>query len=85
MAGFTLSNPLGGGGGGGVYRGPVFVPGAQAAGSTPNGAATTLATRAYGITAGPANGGPRTAHYGTVGSSLVAIGLLVFIWWSLPR
>lgn len=81
---FSLGNPLAANNGT-VYRGPVFVPGAQAAGSTQTGAATTLATRAYGITAGPVAGGPRTAHWGAVGSGAVAIGLLWFIWWSLPR
>jgi hypothetical protein len=84
VSAFTLGSPMSGGGSGLMYRGPVFVPGAQAAGSTPSGAATTLATAAFGITAGPPQG-PRTAHWGTVGSGLVAIGLAIFIWWSLPR
>lgn len=83
MTAFSLGNPFGGGGT--VYRGPVFVPGAQAAGSTQTGQATTLATRAYGVTASPPGGGARTAHYGTVGAGVIAAGLLAFIWWSLPR
>jgi hypothetical protein len=83
MTGLSFGNPLGGTAG--VYRGPVFVPGAQAAGTTQTGRATTLATRAYGITASPAAGGARTAHYGTVGAGLIGVGLLWFIWWSLPR
>lgn len=85
MTGFSLGNPMGGGAGGLVYRGPLFVPGAQAAGSTQTGTATTLATQAYGVTAAPAGGGPRTAHYGTVGSALLAGGLLLAIYFSLPR
>lgn len=84
MASFSLGNPLGANQGM-VYRGPVFVPGAQAAASTQTGQATTLATRAYGITAGPVAGGPRTAHWGTVGTGALAIAALWFIWWSLPR
>jgi hypothetical protein len=81
---FTLGSPLSGGL---VYRGPVFVPGAQAAGSTQTGQATTIATRAYGVTAGPPASatGPRTGHWGTVGSAVIAGALLAFIWWSLPR
>jgi hypothetical protein len=82
--GFSLGNPVGGGGAL-VYRGPMFVPGAQAAGSTQTGQATTFATQAFGITAGPPNAGPRTPHYGTVGSLLVAGGLLLAIYYSLPR
>jgi hypothetical protein len=81
---FSLGSPIGGGGGL-VYRGPMFVPGAQAAGSTQTGQATTLATKAFGITAGPSGPGPRTAHYGAVGSTLVAGGLLLAIYFSLPR
>jgi hypothetical protein len=82
-AGFSLGARFGGGT---VYQGPVAMPAAQAAGSSgvANGQARTIAQRAYGITASP-QAGPRTAHYGTVLSGIVSIGLLVFIWWSLPR
>lgn len=73
-------------GSGTVYAGPVFTPAAQAAGSSgvANGQAQTISARAFGIAQSP-QAGPRTAHYGTVGSMLLGVGLLVFIWWSLPR
>jgi hypothetical protein len=80
----SFGNPVGGGGGL-VYRGPLFVPGAQTAGSTQTGQATTLATAAYGITAGPSMGGGRGPHYGSVGATVVAAGLLLCIYFSLPR
>lgn len=69
-----------------VYAGPVFTPAAQAAGSSgvASGQAQTISQRAFGITQSP-QAGPRTAHYGTVGSFLLSLGLLAFIWWSLPR
>lgn len=82
MAGMSLGSPLAGGL---VYKGPMFVPAAQPAGSTQTGQATTLATRAYGITAGPQGGGPRTAHYGVVGVGLAGAALLLCIYFSLPR
>lgn len=71
---------------GSVYQGPVAMPAAQAAGSTgvSNGQARTIAQRAYGITASP-QAGPKTAAYGVVGSGLLSLAVLVFIWWSLPR
>jgi len=78
---FSLGSPLSGGY---VYRGPTFVPGAQSAATTQTGRSTTLAAQAFGITASPPDG-PRTAHYGTVLGGVLAAGLLVFIWWSLPR
>ena len=77
---------LGVGGMGTVYQGPVFTPAAQSAGSAgfASGQAQTISQRAFGITQSP-QAGPRTAHYGTVGSLAVSVGLLLFIWWSLPR
>lgn len=82
MAAMSLGSPLSGGM---VYRGPMFVPGATAAGSTQTGTAPTIATRAYGISAGPQHGGPRTAHWGVVGAAAVSTALLAFLWYSLPR
>jgi hypothetical protein len=93
MSAMSLGSPLSGGM---VYRGPMFVPGAGTAGSsvpagtgtagaTQTGLAPTLATRAWGITAGPQGGGPKTAHYGVVGSAIIGAGLLVLVWYSLPR
>jgi hypothetical protein len=89
----SLGSPLSGGM---VYRGPMFVPGAGVAGpsvpagtgtagSLQTGVAPTLATRAWGITASPQGGGPRTAHYGVVGGGLIATGLLALVYFSLPR
>jgi hypothetical protein len=71
---------------GSVYQGPVAMPAAQAAGSSgvSQGSAQTIAQRAYGITASP-QAGPKTAGYGVVGSGLLSLGILLFIWWSLPR
>jgi hypothetical protein len=80
----SFGNPVGGGGGL-VYRGPVFVPGAQTAGSTQTGQATTLATAGFGITASPSGGGARGPHWGSVGSTVIAAGLLLCIYFSLPR
>lgn len=82
MAAMTLGSPLAGGM---VYRGPMFVPGATAAGSTQTGTAPTIATRAYGITAAVPQGGPRTAHWGVVGGAVVSVALLACIYFSLPR
>ncbi|HEV2241810.1 MAG TPA: hypothetical protein VGR98_12270 [Streptosporangiaceae bacterium] len=84
MSGFQLGTSAFGRGT--VYSGPVFTPAAQAAGSTgvANGQAQTISQRAFGITQSP-QAGPRTAHYGSVGSLLLGIGILWFIWWSLPR
>lgn len=94
MPAMSLGSPLGGGL---VYRGPMFVPGAAPAGpsqpppgataaaSTQTGRATTLATKAWGITAGPAGGGPRTAHYGVVGAAVASTALLLCLYFSLPR
>jgi hypothetical protein len=73
-------------GSGTVYAGPVFTPAAQPAGSASigTGQAATISQRAFGIAQSPQSG-PKTAHYGTVGSTALAVGLLLFIWWSLPR
>jgi hypothetical protein len=73
-------------GSGTVYAGPVFTPAAQSAGSSgvATGQAATISQRAFGIAQSP-QAGPKTAHYGTIGSTAIAVGLLLFIWWSLPR
>ena len=80
---FSLGSPLAGGNGM-VYRGPLFVPGAQAAATTSTRQGPTIAQQAYGVTAGPP-AGPQTAHLGTVITGVAAIVVLVFVWWSLPR
>jgi hypothetical protein len=73
-------------GSGTVYAGPVFTPAAQSAGSSgvATGQAATISQRAFGITQSPQMG-PRTAHYGVTVSTAISVGLLLFIWWSLPR
>jgi hypothetical protein len=54
-----------------------------AAGTSPQ-APTSIGQKAFGIVAGDA-GGPRTAGIAIISSGTIALGLLVFIWWSLPR
>jgi hypothetical protein len=79
---FSLGSPLGGGL---VYRGPIFVPGAGTAGATQPAVAPTFATQGFGITAGPASGGPRTAHYGLMITAAISAGLLGLLYYALPR
>lgn len=76
MAGLSLST--------GIRAGANYSPMTPAA-ATPPTARNTIAQAAYGINGSGANYGPRTAGYGSVGVGLVSIGLLIFIWWSLPR
>jgi hypothetical protein len=52
--------------------------------ASPQASGLTVGQQAFGITAG-GGVGPRTAAYGTVGGGVLAVGLLIFIWWSLPR
>jgi hypothetical protein len=57
--------------------------------STPvNPAATptaprTIAEQAYGI--GSSGSGPRTAALGGISIGILALGAMIFIWWSLPQ
>lgn len=62
-------------GGGGLYPVPA------AASST---GPSTAAAAAYGPVIGAAPG-PRTAAIGAGVSGLLAAGLLLYLWWSLPR
>jgi hypothetical protein len=57
---------------------PMATPG------SPQASGLTVGQQAFGISAG-GSAGPRTAFYGTVGGGALALALLVFIWWSLPR
>jgi len=45
---------------------------------------STIGQQAFGIVAGD-TGCPRTAGAAIMGGGALALGLLVFIWWSLPR
>ena len=45
---------------------------------------TSIGQKAFGIVTGDSGGG-RTAHVALVGGGLLALGALIFIWWSLPR
>ena len=52
----------------------------------PAAAGTTITQAAYGPSSGAgSDGGPATAGWGTVGAGLVAVGVLIFVWYSLPR
>ena len=44
----------------------------------------TIGQQAFGIVAGD-TGGPRTSAYAAMGGGALALGILAFIWWSLPR
>jgi len=54
-----------------------------AAGVSPQGP-RTIGQQAFGIVAGDASGGS-TPFYAAIGGGAVALGALLFIWWSLPR
>jgi hypothetical protein len=70
--------------GGSVFAGGY--PGASvpaAAGVSPQGP-VTIGQQAFGVVAGD-TGGARTCGYAILGGGALALGLLVFMWWSLPR
>lgn len=54
-----------------------------AAGASPQGP-TSIGQKAFGIVTG-SEGGPRTAGLALCVGGLVSIGLLVFVYYSLPR
>ena len=54
-----------------------------ASGATPQGP-TTIGAKAFGIVTGN-EGMYRTGFYAATGGGVLALGLLIFIWWSLPR
>lgn len=54
-----------------------------AASASPQGP-STVGQQAFGIVAGDA-GGSNGPLYAVVGGGAIALGLMVFIWWSLPR
>jgi len=66
--------------------GPVGRPGMlpKAAGVGPG--APTISTAAFGVYSQQAPGiGPRTAGLGTVALGLIGAGIMLYLWWSLPR
>jgi hypothetical protein len=44
----------------------------------------TIAQQGFGTVSGD-TGGANTSVYAVLGGGALALGLLVFIWWSLPR
>jgi hypothetical protein len=63
-----------------------YSPMTPASSGPPSGSAT-IAQKAYGITGTgtPTDGGSPVAGYGSVGLGCVALGALIYLWWSLPR
>ncbi|MDA8323846.1 MAG: hypothetical protein M0030_29110 [Actinomycetota bacterium] len=78
MAGLSLA--VGGFGGGGAAAGNGGLP---VAANSPTG--TTIGRAAFGISAGQAAPGPRTAAYGTLIAGAAGTILLAWLWWTLPR
>lgn len=81
MAGLSLNTGLGAS----VFANGGY-PGAAtpaAAGATPQGP-TSIGQKAFGIVTGNEGGLHRT-FFAAAGGGLLSLGLLVFIWWSLPR
>ena len=82
MPAFSLQTGLGGSVFAGGYTDSAAVPAAALPSAQASG--LTVGQKAFGIVAGDGQG-PRTAYLGTVGAGVISLGLLVFIWWSLPR
>ena len=81
MAGLSLQSGLGAS----VFASGGY-PGAAtpaAAGATAQGP-TSIGQKAFGIVTGD-EGMYKTGFYAAVGGGALALGLLIFIWWSLPR
>jgi hypothetical protein len=81
MAGLSLDSGLGV---------SVFANGGYPGAATPASARptaqgpTSVGQKAFGIVTG-SEGGHRTGFLAHVGGGTLALGLLIFIWWSLPR
>ena len=66
--------------------GGVMSQGAIPVAATVGPGAPTISERAFGVFSQQAPGiGPRTAGLGTVALGLIGAGILVYLWWSLPR
>jgi len=68
-------------GGYGSYMGQGAVP--AAAGVSPG--APTISQKAFGVYSQQTSAGPGFAGMGTVTIGLIGIGVLVWLWYSLPR
>ena len=73
---------------GSISAGSYTGPGAPlAAGTSAQASASgprTIGQQAFGVVAGDMDGSNAPA-YAILGGGALALGLLVFIWWSLPR
>lgn len=61
-----------------------YTPLTPASAMTPS-SSSSIASKAYGVSGSGQAVGPKTAGLGSVGVGMLSIGLMVFIWWSLPR
>lgn len=69
-------------GGGGIGSGS-YTPLTPASALPPT---NNIAQQAYGINgSGGATWNPNISSWGSVGVGLISMGLLVYLWWSLPR
>jgi hypothetical protein len=60
-------------------------PGTDGTAANPNPAGPrSIGQQAFGVVAGDASGS-KTSFYAVIGGGGLALGLLAFIWWSLPR
>lgn len=81
MSGLNLQTGLSGSVVGGLY-GPGSTAAAPTRTAVPEGP-TTIASAAYGGAGGDAGGSNAGMHTCLIGG--IAIAILVFMWWSLPR
>lgn len=64
--------------GGGIPQGAMPV--------AANNPSSTISQKAFGVYSQQSGAtGPRTAGLGTVALGILGAGVLVFLWWSLPR
>jgi hypothetical protein len=50
------------------------------------GSASTITQMAYGVGSGAdVSGGDKTAGFGTAAGAVLGIGLLCWLWWTLPH
>ena len=80
MAGLSLNMGLGSSVFGQGYNGAATPAAANASAQGP----TTIGQKAFGVVTGN-QGCPRTSGYALMGGGVIALVLLGFIWWSLPR
>lgn len=81
MAGLSLQSGLGAS----VFAGGGYPGAATPAASIPTAQGpSSIGSKAFGIVTGN-EGMYRTGFFAAIGGGGLALGLLVFIWWSLPR